>query len=144
MQGAVFAAEKLWRSAEFRHWSGFALTALFTFGLVLSLRKRLRWFRWGEFGAFRALHTALGFASLVALYVHTGLHFGAHLNFLLMCVFVGACTLGALTGLLVYLEDRQGDDRTRALRGRVARMHRWLLWPLPALLGFHIFAAYYF
>jgi nitrite reductase (NADH) large subunit len=144
VQAAIFQAEQLWRSNLFRQWTGFALMGLFTLGLLLSLRKRVRWFRWGNFGAFRALHTALGLGSLAALYLHTGLRFGAHLNLLLMCVFIAACTLGALTGLLVYLEHQRGGARVRALRGRMARAHLWLLWPLPALLGFHIFAAYYF
>lgn len=144
VQGAIFEAEQLWRSTELRQWSGFVLMGLFTLGLLLSLRKHVRWFRWGNFGAFRALHTGLGLASLAALYLHTGLRFGAHLNLLLMCVFVAVCCSGALAGMSVYFEHRRGGVRVRALRGRLSRAHLWLLWPLPALLGFHIFAAYYF
>ena len=39
---------------------------------------------------------------------------------------------------------QRGGARVRAIRGRMARAHLWSLWPLPALLGFHIFAVYYF
>jgi nitrite reductase (NADH) large subunit len=139
-----FAFEALWRSSLFRQVTGYTIVALFLVGLLLSARKRLSWFRWGSFGGYRALHTCLGLASVVALCVHTGLRFGSHLNFALMTVFVGAALTGAVAGVSAALEGGPRSHRARVARGLMSRLHIWMLWPLPALLAFHILAAYYF
>lgn len=142
---ARYAVEALWRSSLFRQITGYTVVGLFLVGLLLSARKRLAWFRWGSFAGYRALHTLLGLLSVVALCVHTGLRFGAHLNFALMSVFVGSAVFGGFAGISAALEGHAAvSARARALRGTLSRIHLWLLWPLPALLAFHILAAYYF
>jgi nitrite reductase (NADH) large subunit len=141
---ARFAFETLWRSSTFRQTTGFIVVGSFTIGLLLSARKRLRWLTWGSFGGYRALHTCLGLLSVAALCVHTGLHLGAHLNFALMTVFVASALVGGLAGIAAALESSSAAAWARGARGALSRAHVWLLWPLPALLAFHILAVYYF
>jgi nitrite reductase (NADH) large subunit len=143
VQGAYHVVDQLFRSSLFRQLTGFGIVGALALGSLLSARKRLSWFRWGEFTSYRALHTCLGVAALVLVCVHTGLRLGAHLNLALMLTFVTASLLGAVAGVASYFEAR-GGERARRLRGALTRVHLWALWPLPALLFFHILSAYYF
>jgi nitrite reductase (NADH) large subunit len=144
VQDLRFAVELLWRSSTWRQVSGYTVVGLFAFGLLLPLRKRLAWPRWGAFGSYRALHTCLGLLSAVALCVHTGMHLGSHLNFALAFVFLLAASVGGCAGIAAGLEGGRGAAWARAARGHLSRLHLLLLWPLPVLLAFHVIAVYYF
>jgi nitrite reductase (NADH) large subunit len=139
-----FELATLLRTSMVRQLTGYVATALFVGGLLLSLRKRSRALRWGSFATYRALHTCLGLASLLALCLHTGLSLGSNLNLALSSVFAVGAFAGALAGLAVAIESRLGSARARTVRAALSRAHVYVLWPLPALLVFHIVAAYYF
>lgn len=139
-----FAIELLWRSSTWRQVSGYTVVGLFVLGLLLPLRKRLAWPRWGAFGGYRALHTCLGLLSASALCVHTGMRLGSHLNFALSIVFLLAAFVGGCTGIAAGLEGGRADAWARVARGHLSHLHLVLLWPLPVLLAFHVIAVYYF
>ncbi len=136
---------ELWRDPFFKQVSGFSLLGIVLGGLLLSLRKRFRWFRFGTFARWRVLHTAFGLLSLAALFVHTGFRFGHNLNFWLMLTFVLLSLVGALAGIVAALENK-GLSRAAIVARRFRPALNWahlvLFWPLPILLTFHILSAY--
>ena len=81
--------DSIWRDSVLRQISGFSLLGISALIAVISLRKRLRWFRWGQFASWRSLHVLIGLLVLLALLVHTGARFGENLNLLLVLSFVG-------------------------------------------------------
>jgi nitrite reductase (NADH) large subunit len=129
-------------AGAYRQLSGYALVATVLAGLGLSLYKRTRW-RWGGYDRLRLWHALSGLLALGMLVVHTGLRPGANLNFLLLGNFLAVTALGAAAGVAVALEGRLGPAGGRYRRWSI-RLHLLLLWPLPALLGVHILAGYYF
>ncbi|MEM7144433.1 MAG: FAD-dependent oxidoreductase [Verrucomicrobiota bacterium] len=135
----------LWRNGVFKQVSGFSLMGVSVVGLLFSLRKRFSWFSFGHFAKWRLFHAAFGVTSLVALFVHTGFHFGSNLNFWLMFVFVMLNILGAVAGIVSALENR-GVTRlavvARRSRPYVSYAHLVLFWPFPILLIFHIASVY--
>jgi nitrite reductase (NADH) large subunit len=131
--------ETWWRMA-----TGYSVLGCAVLSLVLSLRKRIRRFSLGSFGGWRVLHTALGLAGLATLLAHTGLHLGGNFNLVLMLDFLGLIALGSAAGLVTALETRLDPFRAKTLRSLYTWTHIVLVWPLPALVGFHIMAAYYY
>jgi nitrite reductase (NADH) large subunit len=81
--------------------------------------------------------------AVTALIAHTGLRLGHYLNLYLMLSFVGLLLGGVASGIigLQHLLPRGVAKRSRELS---LWMHILLLWPLPALLGFHILKTYWF
>jgi len=77
------------------------------------------------------------------LVAHTGLRMGAALNLWLMSSFLLLSVAGVLAGLVIATEGKPGR-LSKSLRAITTTGHILLLWPLPALLGFHILMAYYF
>ncbi|MEM9018471.1 MAG: FAD-dependent oxidoreductase, partial [Verrucomicrobiota bacterium] len=140
-----YKIESIWRDFVAKQITGYSLLGLSALGLVLSLRKRFRWFRFGEFVNWRTIHSAFGLTSLLALFAHTGFQFGDNLNFWLMFVFVLLNLLGAFAGIVASLEVR-GTGRVaiyaRRLRPALTWAHIVLFWPFPILLGFHILSVY--
>lgn len=134
--------EQVSTEGSYRQLSGYALVAAVLAGLGLSLHKRTRW-RWGRYDRLRMWHALSGLLALGLLVVHTGLRPGANLNALLLGNFLAAAALGAAAGVAVALEGRLGPAGGRCRRWSL-RLHLLLLWPLPALLGMHILAGYYF
>lgn len=134
--------ERLSTESRYRQWTGYGLVATVTAGLVMSLRKRTR-LRWGNFARLRLWHALSGLLALGLLAVHTGLRPGANLNFLLLGNFIALSGLGTLAGVVVAMEYRLGTT-SAPLRRWSVWLHLALLWPLPALLGIHILAGYYF
>ncbi|MEM9281158.1 MAG: FAD-dependent oxidoreductase [Verrucomicrobiota bacterium] len=140
-----YQVESIWRDFIAKQITGYTLMGLSVLGLVLSLRKRFRWFRFGDFLNWRAIHAGFGLSSLIALFAHTGFQFGDNLNFWLMFVFVLLNLLGAFAGIIASLEVR-GTGRVaiyaRRLRPSLTWAHIVLFWPFPILLGFHILSVY--
>lgn len=137
----------LWHDSFAKQVSGFSLLGVSVVGLGISLRKRVKWFQWGEFTLWRGLHGLLGAATLGGFLVHTGMRLGHNLTFALALVFLLLNLVGAFTGITAALESRlrgAWGQRLRAWRPRLTQLHIWFFWPLPALVLFHIISVYYY
>ena len=134
----------LWHDAVWKQVSGYTLLGLSLMGLVLSLRKRWKFFSFGDFNLWRVFHTVLGVTMLTVLVVHSGLHLGVNLNFILMLCFLGLSLSGAVSGHVVAMEHRIGIRTAKRLRSGFNWFHLLMFWPLPVLLIFHILSVYYF
>jgi nitrite reductase (NADH) large subunit len=140
-----FQWDILWRNSFAKQISGYTLLGLTLLISLLSLRKR--WSpagRIGEFGLWRLLHTAIGTLALIALAVHTGFRLGNNLNFALMITFSMLILLGGLAGFAVAFEHKISASAGKYFRSQSTWLHILLFWPLPVLLGFHVFKTYYF
>ena len=139
--------DRFWRDNVIKQITGYSLMGVFVIGLLLSLRKRLKWFRFGHFARWRVFHSAFGLISLVILFAHTGFHFGHNLNYWLMFTFVGINLLGAFAGVLAAIESK-GTSKTallaRQFRPALTYAHVIFFWPLPVLLTFHILSVYFY
>jgi len=136
--------EQFWNDKYWKQVSGFTLLAVTTLGLVVSLRKRLPWFRFGEYSIFRFLHTALGASCLAVLGLHTGLHLGTNLNRWLVVNYLILLSLGALTAASIALSHKLSGRKSQLLRKSWSWLHILATWPLPALLAIHIASVYRF
>ena len=136
--------EPLWRDAFWKQVSGFTMLGLIIASAALSLRRRIPRLRLGAFGWWRAAHGLLGALSLLVLVTHTGLSLGSNLNFLLMLNFLLLAAWGGLAGAVTALEHRFTGYLGRRIRQVWTWLHIALVWPLPALLAFHIIAVYWF
>lgn len=134
----------LWTHALAKQLSGFTLLGLALLSLLLSLVKRLRWLRLGNFNGWRLFHAALGTLCIVVLVLHTGLQLGLNLNRLLMLDFLLLVLAGAVAAIATGKEARLSRRTGKRLRGVMTWTHTLLFWPLPVLLGFHILTVYYF
>lgn len=134
----------LWRDGLFKQVSGFSLLGLGVLVSFISLRKRSGHLRLGSFGAWRVIHVLLGTLAAGTLIAHTGLRLGYHLNLYLMLSFVGLLLAGALAGGAIGLQHALARGVAQRSRDLSLWMHIILLWPLPALLGFHILKTYWF
>lgn len=134
----------LWRDSLFKQITGFSILALFSIGLLISLRKRSTKLTIGDFNVWRMAHIVLGIAALVVLVAHTGFRLGDELNFLLMINFLLLAVAGANASTVVATEHRMVPAAAKIQRKRWNWMHLMLFWPLPVLLGFHVFKTYYF
>jgi len=133
----------LWRESFWKQVSGFTVLALSVVLLAMSLRKRVPGIKLGDFSLWRVAHALLGALALVGLAVHTGGRLGANLNFTLMATFLGVVALGAMAGGVIALEHRLGAGAAK-LRRAWLWTHILIAWPIPVLLGFHVFKTYYF
>jgi len=139
-----FSLNFLWEDTFWKQLSGFTVLGLSVVGLLMSLRKRLKWFRLGEFNYWRVVHIALGVTVLAVLLLHTGLQLGTNLNLALMLVFLGIALTGSMAAAVVALEPRLDPLLAKRARSFINYVHLFVFWPLPALLSFHIVSFYYF
>lgn len=140
---AGFTLDRLWTDGLYKQISGFSLVGLSVLGMTLSLRKRTP-IKLGSFNAWRLLHILLGLSALALLVLHTGLSLGNNLNRWLMLNFLALAGLGAMAGGVIALERKLAGPWGGRLRRWWSWGHILVLWPLPALLGFHILAVYYY
>lgn len=139
IQEATYDA--LWRDKVLKQWTGFSLAGLYLVGLLMSVRKRLRWLGRLQFENLRTFHALVGVLGLVGLIVHTGLRLGHGLDRGLILVVL----LGTLLGAFAALSPEWASERERPrLRRWVNRIHIYALWPLPVLLLAHIAKVYFF
>jgi nitrite reductase (NADH) large subunit len=135
----------LWRDNLFKQISGFSLLGLSTFLAFISLPKRIRSkFRWGDFSSWRAAHVVVGAGTLLVLLAHTGFRLGHELNMLLMLTFSSLLLAGGLLSASIGLQHRIPLALARTTRNWSLWAHVVLLWPLPALLGFHVLKTYWY
>jgi nitrite reductase (NADH) large subunit len=134
----------LWRDALWKQASGYSLLALTVAALSLSLRKRWKRIRLGGFDGWRALHAVLGIALAAALLVHTGGRLGSQLNAGLAISFTGLLLAGAAAAGVVSRAHRLDAAKARRVRAALTWAHILLFWPVPVLLGFHVFKTYYY
>jgi nitrite reductase (NADH) large subunit len=140
----VFQLDILWTDSLYKQVSGFTLLGLAVLAALLSLRKRIRWLSFGDFGIWRILHVALGVGILFVLFVHTGFHLGHNLNQALMLTFLLVTGFGAVTGAAVALEHKLSRQTGGSARKISTWTHILLCWPLPLLLGLHILTVYFY
>lgn len=137
----------IWRDSFWKQVTGYSLTGIAAIGLLLPLRKRIRQFTKGSYATWRTIHAVVGTLTLVGLLVHTGMRMGANLNFLLAAVFLAINLSGIVVGVAASMESKARGDaarRWRTWRPKIARLHLWLFWPLPALLAIHVFCVYFY
>lgn len=147
VQSAYRRIDVLWRSDFARQCTGFTLLGVTAVGMLFSFRKRLKQFRWGNYGLWRALHGVLGVTALFMMAVHTGMRLGANLNFALGVCFFLTVVLGAAAGVFSSMENRVSGTTSlliRQWRGRMAKIHLWVTWPLPILIALHVLGFYWF
>lgn len=136
--------EQLWNDGLMKQISGFTLLGAGLLGLILSLRKRVRRFKWGAYTGWRVLHLMLGLVCAAVLMVHTGFHGGGNFNRLLLVDFIAVMALGAVAGVTVGIEHQLQPAQARVLRSTLLWGHILAVWPLPVLLLFHVLTVYYF
>lgn len=134
----------LWREGWLKQTSGFTLLGLGVLLSVLALRKRIASFRWGAFDAWRLIHVLIGTLAVTALVAHTGLRLGSGLNLVLVLCFIGMLLSGAVLGGVIGFEHKLNTSTGKRWRNLSLGTHLFLLWPIPALLIFHILKGYYF
>ncbi len=140
----IFSINFLWEDSFWKQVTGYTILALSVLGLIMSLRKRWKLFKLGQFTAWRLAHIVLGVTVLGVLLLHTGLHLGTNLNFALMVSFLGVALTGSIAGAIVAIEPRLNPLTAKKARSLINYAHLFLFWPLPALLAFHIVSFYYF
>lgn len=136
--------DELWRNGLFKQISGFAVLALSVVLGLVSLRKRLPWIKWGGYDGWRAVHVLIGVITVSVLVMHTGFRSGENLNFYLILVFSALLLAGAVASAVMGLQHKLPITLARRTRALALWSHILLLWPLPALLGFHILKTYWY
>lgn len=137
----------IWRDNIIKQISGYSLLTISVLGMAFSLHKRTRFLKIGNYGLWRAVHTASGVAVLAGMIAHTGMRLGANLNLALALTFLLLTFVGAAAGILSGLENRLTGSSAmwaRQWRPRLTKLHIWLLWPLPALIAAHIACVYWY
>lgn len=136
--------KNLWYDNFWKQVSGYSLLTLCLLTASLSLRKRLKNRDLGHLDHWRYVHSIIGCLALIVLVIHTGFRLGENLNLALMLVFLAATTTGSLVGVFMARNHHWTDLKLREHRKWWSRIHYALLWALPVLLFYHIFAIYYF
>lgn len=145
-EGPLYELSALWRDSTLKHITGFSLVGVASLTLLLSARKRLRWFRIGAYAWHRVVHASIGVAALGLVVAHTGMHLGHNLNRALMLTFLSVVLTGGLLGAATAGTASTGDIAQVARRARPTLVwSHWLcLWALPVLVAFHVVGVYYF
>ncbi len=136
--------EPIWNDKFWKQVTGFTLLGLSAVGLFMSLRKRIKNDRFGQFAYWRVLHVLLGAACTGILVAHTGLNLGENLNRWLMIDFLAVLFVGAIAGITIALSHRFTANFSQKIRRFFTWVHILAFWPLPALLAVHVLTVYYF
>ena len=135
----------LWTNSLFKQISGFSLLGLSVVISLLSIKKRFNkiitlW----DYSYWRLAHIGIGGFMIIVLLAHTGFRFGDNLNLYLMLIFSSLLLAGAISAITISYEHALPHKIAKLIRSYAIWSHIVLLWPLPALLGFHIIKTYYF
>lgn len=145
--GTSFASptlgDALLRDATLRQITGYGALTAALLSMLLSLRQRVSWFRFGSYAGLRLVHVALGTVALGGILLHTGLRWGVNLDRVLMVAFVALAMLGGILSVVTGLEGR-GHPWAPRVRRALRLLHIAIVWPLPALVLFHVLRFYYF
>lgn len=136
--------DQLWRNGVIKQITGYSLLAVALLLAVIGLRKRWKRFAVLAFVHWRWLHVLAGGVALTVLWAHTGGRLGAGLNQWLALAMLGASASGGALALFLAREHRLTLSRATTWRPLLQWLHTLILWPLPVLLGFHIYKVYYF
>lgn len=136
--------DELWRDSLFKQISGFSMLGLIVIGLFISLRKRSSKVSFGDYDLWRISHIVLGIVALAVLIAHTGFRLGNELNMLLMINFLLLAAAGASASTVVATEHRMVPAVAKKKRKMWNKVHLFLFWSLPVLLGFHVLKTYYY
>ena len=134
----------LWRNSIAKQATGFSLLAMGILISLISLRKRVTRISIGDFSLWRVIHVLVGVVAIVTLFAHTGLRLGSHLNLYLMLSFIGLLLAGGMASGAIGLQHALPRQLINATREMSLWTHILLLWPLPVLLGFHVFKSYWY
>src|SRR5512138_135063 len=140
---STWSLDFLWRTSFWKQLTGYTTVAFATLALLMSFRKRVKRISFGSFAYWRIVHVALAVIGLAALIAHTGARLGSNLNAMLMGSFVAISITGIAAAGILGLQHKLSGDRVR-WRSQLTWAHILLFWPVPVLLGFHIFKSYYF
>jgi len=141
---SIPAFETIWNDKFWKQVTGFSLLGLSTIGLLMSLRKRIKNKKIGEYAYWRILHVVVGVFCASTLVLHTGLHLGSNFNQILMLDFLAILILGSLAGAVFSISHNFSANTAKKIRSFWTWIHIFFTWPLPILLGFHILTVYYF
>jgi len=135
----------IWRDNLFKQIKGYSLLFISSLITSLSLKKRTpksitKW----DFSYWRIMHIFASIIIIILLLAHTGFRSGSNLNLYLMAIFSALLLTGAISGIGISCRHILSAKLSRILQQYSIWSHILLLWPLPALLGFHIFKTYYF
>jgi len=136
--------DKLWRDNLAKQITGYTAIGLMFFASLISFRKRLKPIKWLDYANWRLVHVILSVVAIFALIFHSGFRFGDNLNFYLMTTVIALIAVGTLAGATISLQHKLDYATSKSLRQNFLWTHIFLLWPLPVLLGFHIFKTYYY
>lgn len=136
--------DQLWTTSLYKQISGFTLLGISSIVLILSFRKRFKWLNRGDFALWRLMHALVGGSAIFVLLAHTGFRLGDNLNFLLMMSFTALLLAGSTIGYVIAMEHKLNASLVRQVRSIGTWLHILLFWPIPVLLGFHIFKTYYY
>lgn len=134
----------LWRDNLYKQISGFTLLGLSVLASLISLRKRIKKFNIGQYFSWRWLHILTGVLIVTTLIAHTGMRLGFNLNGYLMLCMTALLFTGAVGGTLIGLQHKLPRRYGSSVKELSLWSHILLLWPLPVLLGFHVFKSYWF
>jgi len=136
--------DKLWRENIAKQITGYTTIGVMLFAALISLRKRIKAIKWFEYANWRLVHVILSILAIAALALHSGMRFGNNLNFYLMTAIITLIGLGVLASLTIGIQHKLDHVTAKSLRENFLWGHIVLLWPVPVLLGFHIFKTYYY
>lgn len=140
----VWHWDQLWRDGLIKQISGYSLLSLAALLALIGLRKRWKKLTLFDFKHWRWLHALSGCLALVTLWAHTGGRTGNGINQWLSLSMLGASFTGIALAIFLTREHRLEFAASTTFRPVLQWLHTLLLWPLPVLLGFHIFKVYYF
>lgn len=142
---AALNIDVLWRDNLYKQISGFSILGLSIFISIISIRKRVKKFsQSGNYAYWRIMHIVMGVVAVVGLLAHTGFRLGDNLNLALMLTYSCLLLAGSIAGIVIAYEHAMSRRLAKQLRTYAVWSHILLLWPLPALLGFHVLKTYYF
>jgi len=136
--------DNLWRDGLAKQISGFGLLGAAIIVSLISIRKRVNKISFGNFSYWRIVHVVLGCVAVLTLIAHTGFRLGSNLNLYLMLSFLGVLLSGAVVSGAIGLQHLLPMGAIKSVREMSIWTHIILLWPLPVLLGFHVFKSYWF
>ena len=136
--------ESIWNDKFYKQVTGFSMLGLTALAMLLSLRKRIKNSKLGDFAHWRLSHVIFTVIAGTLIVAHTGFNAGENLNFWLISNFLAALALGALTALIIGQSHRLKPSKAQTLRSNLRWLHIFITWPLPVLLIMHIITVYYF